>query len=145
MYLSATRMEGGQEGKQSEEYIRHKNDRAEFSQRFECMVELRNNKYIVYHMKELESEICSAKTDHLQYHRKCNERQMKASWEIEYDVESGNMVAEGIWSKGNLIEQIRCFNGGVMTELKRNGSDSLDPMKRIPIYMGGFRYIEEYT
>ena len=65
---------------------------------------------------------------------------MKASWRIEYDVESGNMVADGIWSKGKLIEEIRCFNGGVMTELKRIGSDSLDPMKRIPIYVGGFCY-----
>ena len=70
---------------------------------------------------------------------------MKASWGIEYDVESGNMVAEGIWSKGKLIEEIRCFNGGVMTELKRNGSDGLDPTKRIPIYVGGFRYDEEYA
>ena len=129
----------------SEEYIRHKYGRADSSQRFECMVELRNNKCIVYHKKGLEIEICSAKTDHLQYHGKCNERQMKESWEIKYDVESGNMVAEGIWSKGKLIKEIRCFNGGVMTELKRNGSDSLDPMKRILIYMGGFRYDEEYA
>ena len=53
------------------------------------------------------------------------------------------MVTEGIWSKGKLIEEIRCFNRGVMTELKRNGSDSLDPMKRIPIYVGGFRYDED--
>ena len=30
-----------------------------------------------------------------------------------------------------------------MTELKRNGSDSLDPTKRIPIYIGGFRYDED--
>ena len=136
-------MEGGQERKQSEEYIRHKSDRAEFSQRFECMVELRNVKCIVYHKKGLESEICSAKTDHLLYHGKFNERQMKASWGIEYDVESGNMVAKGIGSKGKLIGEIRCFNGGVMTELKRIGSDSLDPMKRIPIYVGGFRYDED--
>ena len=55
------------------------------------------------------------------------------------------MIAEGIWSKGKLIEEIRCFNEGVMTELKRNGSDSLDPIKRIPIYVGWFRYVEEYT
>ena len=138
-------MEGGQERKQSEEYIRHKNGQADFTQRFECMVELRNNKCIVYHKKGLEIEICSAKTDHLQYHGEFNERQMKESWGIEYDVESGNMVAEGIWSKGKLIEEIRCFNGGVMTELKRNGSDSLDPTKRIPIYVVRFRYDEEYA
>ena len=59
--------------------------------------------------------------------------------------ERGNMIAEGIWSKGNLIEEIQCFNGGVMTELKRNGSDSLDPTKRIPIYVGGFCYDEDYA
>ena len=100
------------------------------------MVELRNNKCIVYHKKGLEIEICSAKTDHLQYHGKYNEKQMKENWGIEYDVESGNMVAEGIWSKGKLIEEIRCFNEGVMKELKRNGSDGLDPTKRIPIYVG---------
>ena len=113
--------------------------------RFECMVELMNNNRIVYHKKGLEIEICSAKTDHLQYHGEFNERQIKESWEIEYDVESGNMVAEGIWSKGKLIGEIRCFNGGVMTELKRNESDSLDPMKRIPIYVGRFLYDEEYA
>ena len=50
---------------------------------------------------------------------------MKASWGIEYDVESGNMVAKGIWSKGKLIGEIRCFNGGVMTELKRNETDQI--------------------
>ena len=128
-----------------EEYIRHKNGRAELSQRFECMVDLKNNKCIVYHKKGIEIEICSAKTDHLQYHGKFNERQIKASWGIEYDVKSGNMIGEGIWSKGKLIEEIRCFNGGVMTELKRNGSDSLDPTKRIPIYVVRFRYDEEYA
>ena len=134
-------MEGGQEGKQSEEYIRHKYGRAELSQRFECMVELMNNKCIVYHKKGLEIEIRSAKTCHLQYHGKCNERQMKASWEIEYDVERAEIWLQRVFgAKGNLIEEIRCFNRGVMTELKRNGSDSLDPMKRIPIYVGGFRY-----
>ena len=42
-----------------------------------------------------------------------------------------------------MIEVIRCFNGDVMTELIRNGSDSLDPVKRIPIYVGGFRYDED--
>ena len=30
-----------------------------------------------------------------------------------------------------------------MTELIRNGSDSLDLTKRIPIYVGGFRYDED--
>ena len=62
-----------------EEYIRHKHGRAELSQRFECMVDLKNNKCIVYHKKGIEIEICLAKTGHLQYHGKCNERQMKES------------------------------------------------------------------
>ena len=97
MYLSATRMEGGQERKQSEEYIRHKNGRADFTQRFECMVELRNNKCIVYHKKGLEIEICSAKTDHLQYHGEFNERQMKASWGIEYDVERAEIWLQRVF------------------------------------------------
>ena len=30
-----------------------------------------------------------------------------------------------------------------MTELKRNESDSLDPVKRIPMYVGGYRYDED--
>ena len=85
----------------SEEYIRHKHGRAEFSQRFECMVELMNNKCIVYHKKRLEIEICSAKTDHLQYHGEFNKRQMKESWEIEYDIERGNMVQKVFGAKGN--------------------------------------------
>ena len=55
------------------------------------------------------------------------------------------MIAEGIWSKGKLIEEIRCFNECVMKEMKRNELDSLDPTKRIPIYVGRFRYDEEYT
>ena len=88
-------------------------------------------------------EIWSAKTGHLLYHGEYNERRMKEGWGIEYDEESGNEAVEGMWSKGRLIEVIRCFNGDTMTELKRNGSDSLDPTKRIPIYVGGYRYDED--
>ena len=51
------------------------------------MIELRNVKCIVYNKKGIEIEIRSAKTDHLQYHGEFNERQMKESWGIEYDVE----------------------------------------------------------
>ena len=80
-------MEGGQEGKQIGGVYSTQNGRADFSQRLECMVELRNIKCIVYHKKGLEIEICSAKTDHMQYHGEFNERQIKESWEIEYDVE----------------------------------------------------------
>ena len=130
-------------GKKSEEFIRYKNGRVHFSQNFEYILEQMNSKRIVYHKKGLRMEIWSAQTGHLLYHGEYNERRMKEGWGIEYDEESGNMVVEGIWSKGRLIEVIRCFNGDVMTELKRNGSDSLDPVKRIPIYVGGFRYDED--
>ena len=130
-------------GKKSEEFIRYKNGRADFSQRFEYIMEQMNSKRFVYHKKGLRMEIWSAKTGHLLYHGEYNERRMKEGWGIEYDEESGSMVVEGIWSKGRLLEVIRCFNGDTMTELKRNGEDSLDPTKRIPIYVGGFRYDED--
>ena len=130
-------------GKKSEEFIRYTNGRVDFSQRFEYILEQMNSKRIVYHKKGLRMEIWSAQTGHLLYHGECNDRRMKDGWGIEYDEESGNMVVEGIWSKGRLIEVIRCFSGDTMTELKRNGSDSLDPTKRIPIYVGGFRYDED--
>ena len=130
-------------GMKSEEFIRYKNGRVDFSQRFQDILEQMNSKRIVYHKKGLRMEIWSAKTGHLLYHGKYNERQMREGWGIEYDEESGNAVVEGIWSQGRLIEVIRCFNGDTMTELKRNGSDSLDSTKRIPIYVGGFRYDED--
>ena len=130
-------------GKKSEEFIRYKNGRADFSQRFEYILEQMNNKRFVYHKKGLRMEIWSVQTGHLLYHGGYNERRMKEGWGIEYDEESGNVAVEGMWSKGVLKEVIRCFNGDTMTELKRNGADSLDPTKRIPIYVGGFRYDED--
>ena len=132
-----------QKGKKSDEFIRYKNGRVDFSQRFEYILEQMNSKRFVYHKKGLRMEIWSAQTGHLLYHGEYNERRMKNGWGIEYDEESGNMILEGIWSKGVLVEVIRCFNGDTMTELKRNGADSLDPVKRIPIYVGGFRYDED--
>ena len=125
------------------EFVRYKNGRADFSQRFQDILQQMNSKRFVYHKKGRRMEIWSAKTGHLLYHGEYNERRMKEGWGIEYDEESGNMALEGIWSKGRLIEVIRCFNGDVMTELKRNGSKSLDPTKRIPIYVGGFHYDED--
>ena len=127
----------------SEEFVAYKNGRVDFSQRFDYILDEVNSKRIVYHKKGLRMEIWSAQTGRLLYHGHYNERRMKEGWGIEYDEESGNVVLEGIWSKGRLIEVIRCFNGDVMTELKRNGPDSLDPVKRIPLYMGGFRYDED--
>ena len=85
----------------------------------------------------------SIKTGNLLYYGGFNDRRQKEGWGIEYDRESHSMTVEGIWSKGTLKEVIRVFKGDTMTELKRNGADSLDPVKRIPIYMGGFRYDEE--
>ena len=130
-------------GMKSEEFIRYKNGRVDFSQRFQDILERTNSQHIVCHKKGLRMEIWSAKTGHLLYHGKYNKKRQREGWGIEYDEESGNEVLEGMWSKGRLIEVIRCFNGDTMTELKRNGSDSLDPMKRIPIYVGGFRYDED--
>ena len=132
-----------EKGMKSEDFVRYKNGRVDFIQRFEYILEQMNRKQIVNHKKGLRMEIWSAQTGHLLYHGEYNEKRMKDGWGIEYDGESGNVVVEGIWSKGVLIEVIRCFNGDTMTELKRNGSDSLDPTKRIPIYVGGFRYDED--
>ena len=129
-------------GNKSEEFIRYKNGRVDFSQRFQDILDQKNSIRYVYHKKRLRMEIWSSKTGHLLYHGNYNDRSQREGWGIECDEESGNMVVEGIWSKGTLKEVIRCFNGDTMTELKRNGSDSLDPTKRIPIYVGGYRYDE---
>ena len=131
------------QGKRSEEFIAYKNGRVQFRQRFCDILEQINNNRIINHKKGLRMEITSAKTGNLLYHGEYNERRMREGWGIEYDEESGNVVVEGIWNKGTLKEVIRLFNGDTMIELKRNGSDSLDPTKRIPIYMGGFRYDED--
>ena len=130
-------------GNKSEWFFRYKNGRVDFCQRFQDILEQMNSIRYVSHKKRMRMEIWSAKTGHLLYHGEYDERRMKEGWGIEYDEESGNVVVEGIFSKGRLKEVIRCFNGDVMTELKRNGSDSLDPTKRIPIYVGGFRYDED--
>ena len=132
-----------EKGKRSEEFTAYKNGRVDFSQRFEDILEQRNFNRITNYEKSQRMEIWSVQTGHLLYHGGYNERRMKEGWGIEYDEESGNVVVEGMWSKGVLKEVIRCFNGDTMTELKRNGADSLDPTKRIPIYVGGFRYDED--
>ena len=130
-------------GVKSDEFIRYKNGRVDFRQRFQDIEQQTNFYNIINHRKGLRMEIWSAKTNHLMYHGESNEKYQRDGWGIEYDEESGNMVVEGIWSKGLLKEVIRLFNGDTMTELKRNGEDSLDPTKRIPIYVGGFRYDED--
>ena len=130
-------------GVKSDEFIRYKNGRVDFRQRFQDVTQQTNFYRIFNHRKGLRMEIWSAKTNHLMYHGESNEKYQRDGWGIEYDEESGNMVVEGIWSKGLLKEVIRLFNGETMTELKRNGEDSLDPVKRIPIYVGGYRYDED--
>ena len=132
-----------EDGKKSEEFTRYKNGRVDFTQRFEYILDQMNSKRTVYHKRGLRMEIWSSQTGHLLYHGEFNERQMREGWGIEYDEECGNVVVEGICNRGILKEVIRLFNGDVMTELKRNGADSLDPTKRIPIYVGGFRYDED--
>ena len=125
------------------EFITYKNGRVDFFQRFEDIFEQRDNNRIVNHKKGCRMEIWSSKTGHLIYHGETNENRQKEGWGIEYDEESGRVVIEGIWNKGTLIEVIRLFDGDIMTELKRNGKDSLNPLKRIPNYVGGFRYDED--
>ena len=132
-----------EKGMKSEEFIAYKNGRVDFRQRYQDILDQRDTHRIVNHKKGLRMEIRSAKTGHLMYHGEFNENREKEGRGIEYDEESGNVVVEGIWDKGALKEVIRCFNGDTMTELKRNGADSLDPTKRIPIYVGGFRYDED--
>ena len=132
-----------EKGIKSEEFIAYKNGRVDFRQRFEDILEQQDFCRIVNHKKGLRMEIWSAKTGHMMYHGETNEKRQKEGWGIEYNEESGKMVLEGIWCKGELIEVIRLFNEDLMTELKRNGKDSLDPVKRIPLYVGGFRYDED--
>ena len=132
-----------QNGNKSEWFFRYKNGRVDFCQRFQDILEQMNSIRYVSHKKRMRMEIWSAKTGHLLYHGEYNDKAQREGWGIEYDAKTGAMLLEGIWSQGKLIEVIRCFNGDVMTELIRNGSDSLDPVKRIPIYVGGFRYDED--
>ena len=132
-----------EKGVKSDEFIAYKNGLVDFRQQFSDILEQIDCKRIVNHKKGLCMEIWSAKTGHLIYHGEYNENRQRDGWSIEYDEESGRVVLEGIWKNGTLIEVIRCFNEDTMTELKRNGKDSVDPVKRIPIYVGGFRYDED--
>ena len=127
----------------SNEFVTYKNGRVDFRQSYQYIWEQANHVRFVYHRKGIRMEIWSAKTRHMLYHGGCNGRGEKDGRGIEYDEESGTVAVEGMWSEGVLIEVIRCFNGDTMTELKRNGVDSVDPTKRIPIYVGGFRYDED--
>ena len=130
-------------GVKSEEFIAYKNGRVDFRQRFQDIFEQQDYYRITNHKKGPYMDIWSMNTNRLIYHGEYNERYQRAGWGIEYDEESGDIVVEGVWNNGFMIEIIRLFKGDTMTELKRNGSASLDPTKRIPIYVGGFRYDED--
>ena len=130
-------------GVKSEEFIAYKNGRVDFRQRFQDIFEQQDYYRITNHKKGPYMDIWSMNTNRLIYHGEYNERYQRAGWGIEYDEESGDIVVEGVWNDGFMIEIIRLFKGDTMTELKRNGSASLDPTKRIPIYVGGFRYDED--
>ena len=127
----------------SEEFFALKNGRIDFRMRFDDILKQLNFNKIVNHKKGLRMEIWSSQTGNLKYHGEFNERRQKEGWGIEYDEESGKIALEGIWRKGILKEVIRVFDGDTMTELRRNGEESVDPVKRIPTYMGGFRYDED--
>ena len=101
-------------GVKSDEFVAYQNGRVRFRQRFQDIVDHKNNNRIAYHRKGLRMEIWSAKTGHLIHHGEYNEKCQKEGWGIEYDKENGNMVIEGIWSNGTLVEVIRCFNGDTM-------------------------------
>ena len=57
-------------GKKSEVFVRYKNDRVDFRQRFQDILEQANCKRIVYHKKGLRMEIWSAQKGHLIVERK---------------------------------------------------------------------------
>ena len=111
-------------GKKSDEFIRYKNGRADFSERFQDILKQMNSKRIVYNKKGLRMEIWSAKTGHLMYHGEYNERRMREGWGIEYDEESGNVVVEGIWmgeqACGDHSQDRRKYHDRVQTKWKQH-------------------------
>ena len=130
-------------GEKSEEFVVYENGRVAFRQRFQDIYKQEDFCCIVNHVKGLRMDIYSKTTGRLIYHGEFDSSRQREGWGIEYDEQNGNVLLEGIWSKGELKEIIRCFKGDTMTELKRNGKKSLDPLTRIPIYVGGFRYDPE--
>ena len=130
-------------GLKNDEFIVYKRCRVDFRQNFKDIVEQNDNCRIVNNKKGPRLEITDSKTGIYIYHGEFGNNFKRDGWGVEFDRENGKMILEGIWSKGELIEIIRLFDGDTMTELKRNGADSLDPLKRIPIYVGGFHYDED--
>ena len=130
-------------GLKHDEFMVYKRGRVDFRQNFKDIVEQNDNCRIVNNKKGPRLEITDSKTGIYIYHGEFGNNFKRDGWGVEFDRENGKMILEGIWSKGELIEIIRLFDGDTMTELKRNGADSLDPLKRIPVYVGGFHYDED--
>ena len=95
-----------EKGVKSDEFIAYKNGRVDFCQRFEDILDQRDSKQIINHKKGNRMEIRSSKTGHLMYHGEYNDNGEIEGWGIKYDEESGNIVIEGIWMKGELNEMI---------------------------------------
>ena len=126
-----------------DEFVVYKRGRVDFRQSYKDIIEQNDYSRIINHKKGPRLEITDYRTGNYIYHGLFNKNNERDGWGIECDRENGKMVIEGIWSNGALIEIIRLFDGDTMTEFKRNGKESLDPTRRIPIYMGGFYYDED--
>ena len=127
-------------GMKHDEFVVYKRGRVDFRQNFKDIIEQNDYFRIVNHKKGPRLEITDFKTGNYIYHGKFDNNFKKDGWGVECDRENGQMILEGIWSKGELIEIIRLFDGDTMTELRRNGADNLDPLNRFPVYVGEFRY-----
>ena len=133
----------GKDGKPFDQIVSYNRGKVDYFQDASCMIDNEKVKRIVNHKQGNRLEITSLKSGKLIYHGKFNELYQENDWGIQFDEASGKLVAEGIWENGKLTEITRCFDGDTMTELDRNGEDSLDPVKQIPIYVGGFYYDED--
>ena len=114
----------------------------EYCQRLQDIWENKDCHRILNTKKGLRMEIWSAKTQKLMFFGQFDSNLRREGWGIEYDEDSGEIKLEGVWRNGTLTEITRLFDGDTMIELKRNGKNSLDPLTRIPVYAGGFRYDE---
>ena len=114
----------------------------EYCQQFKDIWKDMDYHRLVNTKKGIRMEIWSARTQKLKYFGQFNKELQRDGWGIEYDEDSGEIVLEGIWNKGTLIKVIRLFDGDTMVELKSNENDNLNPLERIPVYTGGFRYDE---
>ena len=133
----------GKDGKPFDQIVCYHRGKVRYFQDADHMIGSKRVKRIVNHKQGNRLEITSLKSGKLIYHGEFNELYQENGWGIQFDETSGDLVTEGIWENGELREITRSFDGDTMTELDRNGRDSLDPLKQIPIYVGGFYYDED--